>query len=180
MSTLDPSLPERRAALVLAARRLTAEAGPDAGALLDPRLASELAAAIAADIAVEIDRRTPAAGTLDALVESLLDAVLDACEPWRDALQLANMAVERVGDFERWTGLLAPWLDAVERSIAAAQSRGIVRDDVDPRAAALVLRDALDRAAKVTIRYRRDGYREATAALVRGALAPEGPDPVTK
>jgi hypothetical protein len=96
--------------------------------------------------------------------------VLEAAEPWRDGLTLANVAIERVGDFERWSDLLAPWLDAVEEAIVGAQERGVVRADVDPRATALVLRDALDRAAKVSILFRRDGYREATAALVRGAL----------
>lgn len=180
MSTLDPSTPERRSALVRAARRLTAEAGTEAGALLDPDLATELAACVAGDIAAAIELRTAGAATLDDLVDGLVDGVLEASTPWADGLQLANVAVERVADFEQWTGLIAPWLDAVERAIAAGQERGFVRDDVEPRATALVLRDALDRAAKVQIRFQRNGYRDATAAVLRGALAPGGAEPVTE
>jgi hypothetical protein len=179
MSTFDPSLPERRAALVRAAQRLTAEAGPEAGALLDPELAGDLAAGIAQDIAVEIERRTAGAETLDELVAGLVDAVLDASEPWGDALLLANVAMERIVDFEHWRGTLAPWLGAVERAIAAGQERGLVRDDVEPQATALILRDALDRTAKIAIRFRRVDYRETTAALVRGALAPDRSDAPT-
>jgi hypothetical protein len=170
MSTLDPSLPGRRDALVNAARRLTAEAGPEGGALLDPDLAADLAVAMAWDIGRAIEQRTAGAASVEELVERLLDAVLEASEPWRDALQLANMAIERAGDFEQFAALCAPWLFAVERTFAAAQERGVVRGDVDPAATALVLRDALDRTAKVAIRFRRDGYREATAQLVRSAL----------
>lgn len=177
MSTLDPSLPERRAALIQAARRLTAEAGPEAGALIDPDLASDLATGLSEDIALEIDRRIADAATLDDLVAGMLDGVLEAAAPWREGLQLANVAVERVADFEHWTGMLAPWLEAIERAIALGQARGLVRDDVDPQATALVLRDALDRTAKIEIRFKRDGYREATAQLIRGALAPEVTDP---
>lgn len=180
MSTLEPSTPERRGALIRAARRLTAEAGPEAGALLDPDLAAELAASRSEDIAAAIQRRTADAETLDGLVAGLVDGVLEASVPWADGLQLANVAVERVADFDRWTGLLAPWLDAVAGAIAAGQEGGLVRDDVEPRATALALRDALDRASRVQIRFQRDGYRDATAALVRGALAPAGRDPVTK
>jgi hypothetical protein len=179
MSTLDPSLPERRAALVRAARRLTAEAGPEGGALLDPELATAIAAAVSEDIGAEIGRRTGAPETVDELVDGLLDAVLDAAEPWSDGLLLANVAVERVADFDRWSEMLAPWLDAVEHAIVIGQERGVVRQDVDPRATALVLRDALDRTAKVAIRFRRGDYRDTTAALVRGALAPEGSDAPT-
>jgi hypothetical protein len=180
VSTLDPSLPERRNALVRAARRLTAESGPEVGAMLDPALATEIAAAIAEDIGLEIERRTGPTETIDELVDALLDAVLDASEPWSDGLALANVAVEGVGDFDRWSALLAPWLSAVERAIVEGQERGVVRDDVEPRATALVLRDALDRTAKVAIRFRRRDYRETTAALVRGALAPDGLDLPTK
>ena len=172
MSTLEPSTPERRGALIQAARRLTAEAGPEAGALIDPDLAEQLAAGLADDIAAAIERKTADAATLDALVDGLVDGVLEASVPWEDGLQLANVAMERVADFDHWTGLIAPWLDAVEHALAEGQERGLVRDDVEPRATALVLRDALDRAAKVEIRFRRDGYRDATAAIVRGALAP--------
>ena len=180
MSTRKPSTPERRGALIRAARRLTAEAGPEAGALLDPDLAGELAASLAEDIGAAIEQRTAGAETLDDLVAGLVDGVLVASVPWADGLQLANVAVERVADFDHWTGLLAPWLDAVERAIAAGQERGLVRVDVEPRATALVLRDALDRAAKVQIRFQRDGYRDATVALVRGALAPPGHEQVTE
>ena len=180
MSTLDPATPERRAALIRAAQRLTAEAGPEAGAMLDPDLAGRLAAGLAEDIAAAIDRRTAGAETLDELVAGLVDGVLEASVPWADALQLANVATERVADFEHWTGLIAPWLDATERAIAAGQEQGIVRAEVEPRATALVLRDAIDRAAKVQIRFQRDGYRDATVALVRGALAPAGAEPVTE
>lgn len=180
MSIREPSTPERRGALIRAARRLTAEAGPEAGALLDPDLAAELAASLSEDIAAAIQRRTADVETLDELVAGLVDGVLEASVPWADGLQLANVAVERVADFDHWTGLLAPWLDAVERAIASGQERGLVRADVEPRATALVLRDALDRAAKVQIRFQRDGYRDATTALVRGALAPIGRDPATK
>ena len=174
MSTMDPRSPERRDALIRAARRLTAEAGPDAGALLDPELAADVASGLSEDIAAEIDRRAAGATTLDALVDALVDGVLEGAAPWREGLQLANIASEHVTDFEHWTGLLAPWLDAVERTIAAGQELGVVRDDVDPRPTALVLRDALDRTAKIEIRFKRDGYRDATAALVRAALAPDG------
>lgn len=174
MSTLDPSSPERRAALLRAARRLTAEAGADAGALLDPELASDVAGGLSEDIAAEIDRRMADATTLDQLVDALVDGVLEGAAPWREGLQLANVATEHVSDFEHWTGLLAPWLDAVERAISTGQKLGVVRDDVDPRPTALVLRDALDRTAKIEIRFQRDGYRAATAALVRAALAPDG------
>ena len=174
MSTLDPRSPERRAALVRAAQRLTAEAGADAGALLDPELAAEVAGTLSEDIAAEIDRRLVGVTTLDGLVDALVDGVLEGAAPWREALQLANVASEHVSDFEHWTGLLAPWLDAVERALATGQQLGVVRDDVDPRPTALVLRDALDRTAKIEIRFQRDGYRDATAALVRAALAPDG------
>lgn len=180
MSTLGPTTPERRDALLRGARRLTAEAGPEAGALLDPDLSAGLAAGLAEDIAAAIEVRTAGAKTLDDLVAGLVDGVLEASVPWADGLQLANVAVERVADFEHWTGLLAPWLDAVERAIADGRERGLVREDVEPRATALVLRDALDRAAKVQIRFRRNGYRDATVALVRGALAPAGHDAVTE
>jgi hypothetical protein len=179
MSTLDPSIPERREALVSAAQRLTAEAGPEAGALLDPELASAIAAGLSYDIGLAIEQRTATASTLDGLVDGLVDGVLEAAAPWQEALQLANVAVERVADFEHWSDLLGPWLDAVESALAAGQERGIVRDDVEPRATALVLRDALDRAAKIELRFKRDGYRDATAALVRGALAPDEAESVT-
>ena len=175
MSTLDSSIPDRRAALVRAARRLTAEAGPEAGAIIDPDLASELAHGLSADIAAAIDRRTAAATTLDELVDGLVDGVLEGSAPWQEGLQLANVAIERVADFEHWTQMLAPWFGAIERAIVKGQARGVVRRDIDPRATALVLRDALDRAAKIAIRFQRDGYRGATAAIVRGALAPDEP-----
>jgi hypothetical protein len=153
-----------------AARRLTAEAGPDAGGLLDPALAAEIAAGMAQDIAAAITARAAAADTIDALVDALLDAVVDAAEPWRDGLGLAHVALERECDFDRWSELLGPWLTAVEETIAAAQARGVVRADAEPRATALVLRDTLDRAARVQLRFERTGYREAAAALVRAAL----------
>src|SRR5687767_7661747 len=107
MATVDPLVPGRREALIGAARRLTAEAGPDAGALLDPDLAYDLAAEMAADIARAIELRTADAATVDALVDGLLEAVLEASEPWRDGLVLANMALERVADFERYRALMA-------------------------------------------------------------------------
>jgi hypothetical protein len=45
-----------------------------------------------------------------------------------------------------------------------------VRADVDAQAAALVLRDALDRTAKAAILFGRDGYRETALRLVQSAL----------
>jgi hypothetical protein len=174
--TEPPSPPEPRSSLLATARRVVAEAGPEGGALLHPELASELAAGLAADIAVAIERRTASAASAGELVDGLIDAVLEASEPWSDGLTLANLAVERLGDFDHWSGLLAPWLTAVERAVAAGQERGFVRSDLDPRETALVLRDALDRTAKVALRFRHDGYREAAAALVRAALAVDGSD----
>ena len=170
MATTDPPVPDRRSALITRARRLTAEAGADAGCLLDPALATDLAIGLAADVAAAIEERTANVATVDEFVEALLDAVLEASEPWRDGLALANMALERAPDFGRWEGLLGPWLKAVEDAIRAAQERGVVRGDVEPRETALVLRDALDRTVKVTLRFEHDGYRQATAALVRAAL----------
>jgi hypothetical protein len=170
MTKGHPSLPERRTALVRAARHVTAESGTDAGSIVERELADEIAAGMTADVADAIDRRTASAATIDELVDGLIEAVLETARAWRDGLALANIAVERIGDFDHWAALLEPWLTAVERAIRRAQARGLVRADVDPRTTALVLRDALDRTAKVAIRFERDGYREATAALVRAAL----------
>jgi hypothetical protein len=170
MATTDPGIPDRRAALVLAARHLVAEAGPDGGALVDPDLARAVAGELARDVAVAIRRRTADAGTLDELVAAFVGAVAEASEPWRDSLGLATMALERTHDFERWAMIVRPWLDAVEDALVEARRRGIVRADVDPATTALVVRDALDRSVRLSARFEREDYRTSAAALVRAAL----------
>ena len=170
MTRTDPHPPARREALIHAARHLVSEAGVDAGVLLEPQLAVEIASGLAHDVAVAIGRRTAAVATVDELVDALVEAVLEGAEPWREVLTLAGTAIERTEDFETWSAMLGPWLEAVEAAIVDAQRRGIVTRDVDPTATALVLRDVLDRTARSSLRFERPDYRAATAALLRAAL----------
>ena len=171
MTTVGPSLPERRDALLHAARVVLGENGPVGAAYVDPQLATALAEALAEDMGHQVEARTAAVRSVDELVEALVDAVVDRANAWRDGLPMANAAMERVQDFDAWSRIVAPWVAAIERSIAEAQQRGLVRADLDARSAALVLRDALDRTAKAAILFGRDGYRETATRLVRSALS---------
>jgi hypothetical protein len=168
--TADPSLPERRRALLNAARLVVAESGNDGAALVHPELAESLAHALSEDMGRAIEQSTAAVATLDELVDALVEAVIDRGSAWRDGLGLANAAIERLADFDAWSATVAPWVRAIERAVTDAQRRGVVRDDLDPATVALVLRDALDRMAKAAILFGRDGYRDTAATLVRASL----------
>jgi hypothetical protein len=117
-----------------------------------------------------IERATREVGSLDELVDALVDAVLECAGTWQDGLALANAAIERVSAFEPWSRLMEPWVAAIERAVGDAQRRGLLRDDVDAGSVALVLRDTLDRMAKVAVLFGREHYRETASALVRSAL----------
>jgi hypothetical protein len=172
MKPADPSLIERRTALVVSAQRLVAEAGDDAGALVDPRLAVDVVTAVADDVAAEIaDRTAQGIATVEELVHALIDAALSAYEPWSDALGLIHSALGRMA-FEQWLQVVEPWLVAVEHAIRDAQARGLVSRDVDPRITAHVLRDTMDRATQVTLRYAHEEYRSTAERLMCAALRP--------
>jgi hypothetical protein len=168
--TADPSLPERRRALLNAARLVMAETGHEGAALVHPELAESLAQALSEDMGRAIEQSTARVETLAELVDALVEAVIDRAIAWRDGLGLANAAIERLADFEAWSATVAPWVGAIERAVSDAQQRGVVRDDVDPAMVALVLRDTLDRMAKAAILFGRDGYRATAATLVRASL----------
>jgi hypothetical protein len=163
-------MPDRRTALLRSARVAVGESGTEGAALVHPELATTLAEALVEDMGEAIERSTRGIATLEELVEALVDAVLECAGTWQDGLALANAAIERMGAYEAWSELMAPWVEAIERAVADAQRRGLVRDDVDAATVALVLRDALDRTAKAAIIFGRQRYRETAAMLVRGAL----------
>jgi hypothetical protein len=165
-----PILPERREALLQAARFVVGEAGVEAGTLMEPKLAQGLAAAMAQDVAAAVRRRTEGATTLEELVDALIESAHEGAEPWRDGLALASLGAERVTDFGAWSEIMRPWLEAIETAIGDAQALGIVRSDVDAAAVALVVRDAVDRSARASLMHGRVGYRDAAAALIRAAL----------
>ena len=166
---------ERRAALLTAARRLSAEAGADGAPLVAPALAREIVTAVSADLSEAIAARTArAAETLEELVDTLIDAVLEACRPWGDAIMLMGSTLERMTDFEAWLRIVGSWVGAVETAIAGAQQRGLVGEDIDPALTALVLRDALDRTARSAIRFEFSAARATTGALMCAALRPTG------
>ena len=160
----------RREALLSSARFVVGEAGVDAGALLDPELATDLAEGLSHDVGLEITRRTRDVRTVDELVDGLLAGVTAGARAGRDGHALANVAAERQVDYGRWSRTVSPWLSAIEQAIADAQARGIVRDDIKSETVALVVRDALDRCAKAVILFGHEGYCDAAAALIRSAL----------
>jgi hypothetical protein len=166
----DPRFPDRRTALLRSARLAVGESGTEGAVLVHPELATTLAEALVEDMGRAIERTTERIGTLDELVDALVEAVLGCAGAWEDGLALANAAIERVDAFDAWSRLMTPWVAAIERAVGDAQERGIVRDDVDAGMVALVLRDALDRMAKAAVLFGRDRYRETATVLVRGAL----------
>jgi hypothetical protein len=173
MYTPDPFVIERRTALVRAARRVQDEAGPDNVCLVDPVLAAELVSAVAEDIAGHItDRMARGMETLDEFVHELIEAVMAAGEPWKDALLLVAVAVERVTDFAQWIAIVGPWIDAIERGIIQAQRQGLVREDVDPRSTALILRDTMQRISQYGQRFGHDCYVEMVKRVVIAGLRP--------
>jgi regulator of extracellular matrix RemA (YlzA/DUF370 family) len=175
MNSSDPFLTDRRTALVEAARRLEAEAGPDAAPLVDPVLAAELVSAVAQDIAGHVTARmAPGVATLEAFVHELVGGVLDAIRPWRDALQLVAVTVERITDFNQWAAIVGPWIDAIEQAIVQAQDQGLVDPDVDPRTTAMIVRDTMQRMFQIAVRFGRERYVETVERVVVAALRPAG------
>jgi hypothetical protein len=156
--------------LLRAARALAAEDGPELVVAARPELAEAVARALAADVGRAIERHALDAASLDALVVALLTATTEATRRWADVLPVANLAVERQPDFDRFAATVEPVLDALERAVAGARERGLVHADIVPADVALVLRDVLDRSAKATILFGRGAYAGTAAALVRAAL----------
>jgi len=165
---------ERRAALRRAVERLRAEAGDEGAALVDPALVRELIEELGDELAAAIDQRTATGPeSVDVFVDTLIDAAVDVFAPWDDALRMVSAAMERTGDFEQWSALAGRWVGAIERAVVRAQARGLVDPRIDAALTALVLRDALERTARATVRFASPEYREATAALLRAALRPQ-------
>ena len=162
--------PERREALLRAARALAAEAGDHGGAVVRPDLAARLVTALVDDVAAAIRERSQDVDTLEDVAAALVDGTHAGASAWREALPIANSWLEHLTDFPVWAQVVGPWLEAVEDLLGDAQDRGLVRDDVDTAATALVLRDIVDRSVKASLLFGRDQYRATTLALVRAAL----------
>lgn len=170
MSTADHPVPERRQALVHAARRVIAEDGLEAAVVLHPTLVQTLATAFAEDMGATVRARTDGAASVDAVVDGLLDGVVEGARAWRDALPLANLGLERMLLFEDHAAVVEPWTEALRTAIETAQGSGVVRADVDAEPIAFLLRDVLDRTAKACVLFDRPEYRDTAATMVRSAL----------
>jgi AcrR family transcriptional regulator len=134
---------------------------------LPPALAEQLSTALGAAASAATAETT----TLDAAMTALVEATFTAAEDFKDVLLVANRGIELSGSWEQWLEVTAPWRRALEDLLERLQAAGEVERSLDVPTTALVVRDLLDRAIKARVLYGQERYAEATATLVRRALA---------
>jgi len=118
----------------------------------------------------EATDRAAQAGDLDAAVQALVDDTFATAGAFRDVLLIANRGVELCSTFDEWYGLVRHWSEPIEAFLVRFQASGEVRQDLDVKTTALVIRDLLDRAAKAQVLFNHLDYASATAKLLRRAL----------
>jgi AcrR family transcriptional regulator len=117
-------------------------------------------------------RRAARSGTLEEVVDALVEETWRTAEDFEDTLIVANRGIELAKTWDEFLGLTAAWRDGLEHFLRTLQGAGHVDAALDPHMTAFVLRDVLDRSMKARVLFGNEAYARATSELVRRALAP--------
>ena len=121
-----------------------------------------------AELATE---KTARSRSFDAALARVFESAYQVAEEHRDVVLIANRGLELVDDIDEWMTRTAPAREWLEGFVRQWQTEGAIDARVRPAVTARVLRDSLDRSAKLFVLYGDRGYGRELAELLRRGLA---------